>query len=139
MPAPTNAAKSGKLVLFSAETATGVFTEVLSARENSFSMQAADIDTSCKADGNFGSSLPGDITVTSTLSGPFRDTTEDNWLRAQFLTQEPFQGKYVTSNGDVFQGYWVIMKYDVTGSKAGAEEFSIDLKNFGEITHTPAP
>lgn len=139
MPAPTNAAKSGKLVVFSAETATGVFTEVLSARANNISMQAADIDTSCKADGNFGSTLPGDITVTSTISGPFRNVLEDKWLRAQFFTQEPFQGKFVTSNGDVYQGYWVIMKYDTTGDKSGAEEFSIDLKNFGEITFTPSP
>lgn len=138
MPAPTNAARSGKLVIFSVEMVAGTFTPVLSARENSFSMSAAEIDTSCKADGNFGSSLPGDISVTSTLSGPYRDTSEDKYLRSVFLSQEPISGKYVTSNGDVFQGYWVLLKYDVTGAKSGAEEFSIDLKNFGEITYTPA-
>jgi len=139
MPAPTNAAKSGKLVVFSVEMVAGTFTPVLSARENSFSMSAAEIDTSSKADGNFGSSIPGDIKVTSTLSGPFLDTEADNYLRGVFLSQEPISGKYVTSNGDVFQGYWSVLKYDVSGSKGGAEEFSIDLTNCGAITLTKAP
>lgn len=139
MPAPTNSAKSGKLVVFSVEVTPGTFSPVLSARENSFSMSASEIDTSCKADGNFGSSLAGDIKVTSTLSGPYRDTAEDKYLRSVFLSQEPISGKYVTSSGDVFQGYWTLLKYDVTGAKGGAEEFSIDLTNFGEITYTPAP
>lgn len=138
MPALTTA-KSGKLVVFSVEMTTGVWTPILSARENSFSMSAAEIDVSSKGDGNFGASIPGDISVTSTLSGPFLDTEADNYLRGIFLSQEPISGRYITSNGNQFSGRWVLLKYDISGSKGDAETFSIDLKNYGEVVYTPAP
>lgn len=138
MPALTTA-KSGKLVVFSVEMVPGTYTPILSARENSFSMSAAEIDVSSKGDGNFGASIPGDISVTSTLSGPFLDTEADNYLRGIFLSQEPISGRYITSNGDQFSGRWVLLKYDISGSKGDAETFSIDLKNYGEVVYTPAP
>ena len=139
MPAPTNAAQSGRKVVFAVEMTAGTYVPVLSARENSFSMSASEIDTSCKADNQFGSSIAGDIKVTTTLTGPYRNTPEDKFLRAAFLTQEPISARFVTSNEDMFTGYFTILKYDVSGSKGGAEEFTLDLTNYGEITYTPAP
>lgn len=132
-------AKTGKLVLFSVEVTPGTYSEALSARENGFSMSTSSIDVSCKADGNFGSTLPGQIQVTTTLSGPYRNDTVDRFLRAAFLDGTIIKGKYVTSAADEFVGEWVLTKYDVTGAKDGAEEFSMDLANYGEITYTAGP
>ena len=135
-------AKNGSLVLLKIETATpGTFEAVLSAKSNNFTINNSTVDVSTKADGNWGALLSGGGTkeLTVSLEGIFFDTEYDNQVRALGFSGEEHKYQMVTSNGDKFEGLFVITSMTVTGARAEAETYSVSLRNSGVITFTPAP
>lgn len=138
------AAKSGKLVLLQLGTGAGA-TTIASARTNSFTINNSIVDTTTKKDNGWGSTLSGGGVreMTISLEGVFDDeATYDQTLRQYGIDGSSNEYTMIVSNGDKFEGNFVITSYTVGGTYNEAETFSMSLRNDGEITYTaatPAP
>lgn len=135
-------AKNGSLVLLKIETATpGTFVPVLSAKSNNFTWNNSTVDVSTKLDGRFGAKLSGGGTteMTVSLEGIFLDTEYDKQLRELGVSGAEHKYQMVLSNGDKFEGLFVITSMTCTGARGESETYSFNLANSGEVTFTPAP
>lgn len=135
-------AKSGKLVLLKIETDTpGTFEPVLSARNNSFSINHTTVDVTTKLDDGWTAILSGGgvTTLETSVSGVFLNTPYDKKLRSHGVTGEQFEAEIVVGNGDKFAGTFIATKMTIGGEYNGAESYDLSLQNVGAITYTPAP
>ncbi len=135
-------AKNGSLVLLKIETDTpGTFEAVMSAKSNNLTWNNSAEDISTKVDGRFGAKLSGGGTteMTVSLEGIFLDTEYDKQLRALGVSGKEHKYQMVLSNGDKFEGLFVISSMTVTGTRGAAESYSFNMVNSGEVEYTVAP
>lgn len=135
-------ATSGKLVLLKIETDTpGTFVPVMSARNNSFSVNHSTVDVTTKLDEGWTSILSGGgvTTLETSVSGIYLNTAYDKKLRGYGVTGEQFEAEIVLGSGDKFAGTFICTKMQVGGEYNNAETYDLSLQNVGAVTFTPAP
>lgn len=133
----TTGALSGKLVLLALGTTSPI--TIATAKTNSFTINHTVIDTTTKKDGGWGSILSGGgvTEMTVSLEGVFQNQTYDKTLRGYGVDGTSNAYTITTGHGDSFAGNFVITSYAVGGDMAGAETFTVSLRNDGEIVYTP--
>ena len=132
-------ATSGKLVLLKIGSGVTAVT-VGTARNNGFTINHTQVDTTTKKEGGWGSTLAGGgvTEMTISLEGIFENETYDKTLRAAGIAGTSDEYTIITGNGDTFVGNFVITSYQVGGAYNEAETFNISLKNDGEVVYTPS-
>ena len=115
---------------------TEVFTALAGQKDTRLSLQGQPIDVSDKTTNNWGSTLPGTIKASVSVSGypVWPDTAGWTRLRTIFEAGTTVNCQLILNDtGDYYDGAFSVTGFDIGGENDGATEYSITLENSGAL------
>jgi len=131
------AAQKGRDILLKVSdgTSPGTFTSVGGVRSKSLSIGQSQVDVTDADSGGWRELLgaAGDVTVSMSGSGIFKDDASANLLEDLSLNGNLREFQMVFGNGDYFQGLFQVASFEHTGEHNDSQQFSVSMESAGQI------
>ena len=116
-----------------------VFTTVAALRQAELAIENEIVEVTNQGSGGMREPLGGGGIQSVSLSGSglFTDAAAEETLRANAASRSIDNYRIVAGNGDVWQGAFLIARYQRSGKVDGEEAFAIALESSGAVAFTP--
>jgi TP901-1 family phage major tail protein len=128
------AAQKGSLVLIKRSGTT-----IAAQRISSLSINNEMVDITNKDSSGMRELLDGGgiQSMSMSCSGVFSDDATQESVRADAVANSLNTYSFVTEDGGIFSGSWLITSYERAGEHNGEETWSMTFESSGAITYTP--